>query len=146
MTPSQEQFARVQRYVSRIRRAGATDEDYDDLLAFFMHAWHLADWASNDSMVGRSLEEIKRDAKTYPALVICADLADGIKHFRLTLPPRDYAHVTRKDIKVFEGVDRLATAKFTFTLPDGSTRDALALAEQIVANWSTLLARYGIAL
>jgi hypothetical protein len=146
MTPSQEQFARLQRYVSRIRRAGASDEGYDDLIAFFMHAWHFADWASNDSTVGLTLKQIQQEAKTYPALAICADIADGIKHFQLTKPSRDFARVTHKDIQVFEGSDRPATAVYTFTLPDGSTRDALALAEQIVTDWRALLARYGIGL
>jgi hypothetical protein len=63
MSPTHQQFARVQRYLARLRRAGATDDDYDDLLSLFMHAWHLADWMSHDPAVNRQLSTIHKDAQ-----------------------------------------------------------------------------------
>jgi hypothetical protein len=48
MSLAQEQFARVTRYLVRMKRMGGTDEDADDMYSFFVHAWHLMDWTSND--------------------------------------------------------------------------------------------------
>src|SRR5215467_2910982 len=54
MSPAQEQFIRLRRFLARMEKRGATDDDTDDLYSFFMHAWHLIDWASNDQSIART--------------------------------------------------------------------------------------------
>ena len=145
MNLAQQQFARLERYLHRIGRAGTTDEDYDDLLSFFMHAWHLADWAANDPTVGRSLRDIQNDAKQYPAIEACAGLANGIKHVTLTRPSRIPPQITNKDIQAYEGSKApSATASYQITLPDGLMRNALTLAQEVVRDWRALISGYGV--
>jgi len=142
MSPAQEQFARLERYLVRLGGRGATADDRDDLLAFFMHAWHMADWASNDPTLHRTLHEIRSAAKADPHIAICSDLADGIKHLVLTKPPRAYGQLTSRIVAV-AGLEH-PTASYSVTLPDGSVRDALTLAESTVKAWRKILTGYGL--
>lgn len=40
---------------------GASDEVTDDLYTFFLYAWHLIDWASNDPTIGRTYNQVTAD-------------------------------------------------------------------------------------
>jgi hypothetical protein len=74
----------------------------------------------------------------------CKDIANHTKHLVLDRPPRPAPQITGKDIRMFAGANRPAEASFTFTFPDGSKRDALQLAREVVADWEQLLKRYGL--
>ncbi len=133
MTPSHEQLARVYRWLHRIEKQGASDEDYDDLLAFFLNCWHLKDWIENDSTLSSAVTgNIEREAEAYESLQICADICNRTKHLKLTRPPREGAEVTRKDIRVTVERGSSAIARYQITDVDGSTWDALDLAKQAV--------------
>lgn len=148
MSPAQEQFFRMKRYLNRMEKRGATDEDTDDLYSFFLHAWHLLDWSSNDSTVnhGQDPEIVKRQlsGEITTSIVRCEDIANRMKHLDLTRPPRVAPAITNKHIWVGLGSDRPAEASFIFTFPDGSKRDALDLASEVVTDWERLLKRYGV--
>lgn len=147
MSPAQEQFRRVIHYLRRMERMGATDEDTEDMYTFFMHAWHLCDWVSNDPTLNqkRSLEVIRKSDCT-DSIRLCGDIADGRKHYTLTRPPRQYGEVTLKDIRITPGAGIPAQARYQFTFPDGSKRDALDFAREIVRDWEGILSRYGVSL
>ncbi len=146
MSSAAEQFPRVVRYLNRLERKGATDEDRDDMFAFFMNCWHLTDWVANDPAVLRNTSSIQNDAKTFPSLAACEAIANGSKHLLLTRPPRPTPHISHADVAAWDGsTDRPAEASYTFTMGDGSEEDALTLARQAVADWRTLLNCYGIA-
>jgi hypothetical protein len=90
MSPAQEQLARVKRYLGRMERMGAADDDTDDMYSFFMHAWHLADWAFSDPTLNPrplNLAHLKKVDATN-AIQLCGDIAEARKHHTLTLPPR----------------------------------------------------------
>jgi len=146
MSPAQEQFARMKRYLARMEKRGATDEDTDDLYSFFLHAWHLMDWSSNDSTVncGKSPEDMKAQLRGVITTSIgrCEDIANRTKHLNLTRPPREAPEITNKHIWV--GGNRPAEAVFIFTFPDDTTRDALDLANEVMTDWKRLLKRYGV--
>lgn len=147
MSSAQEQFARMKRYLTRMERKVASDEGSDDVFSFFLHAWHLIDWAGNDPAVGLKVAEVKQEVRVkFPQTVwLCGDIADGSKHLVLTRPkPRDVPLPIR-DIRVFAGIDRPSEVSFRFKFSDGKTRDALTLAHQVVADWERLLRQYGIA-
>ena len=147
MTPTQEQFARVVRYLKRLERKGATDDDRDDMFAFFLNCWHLCDWAGNDPALGRDTRTIQRDAKAFPSLASCELIANGTKHLVLTQPKRPTPYISHADVAAWDGAeDRPAEATYTFTFGGGGTEDALTLARQAVSDWRLLLARYGVAL
>ncbi len=145
MSPTQEQFERVLRYLNRMERKGATEEDRDDMFAFFLNCWHLCDWVANDASVGRRLETVQLDAKAFSSLASCELIANGSKHLVLTRPPRPTPHITHADVHAWDGADdRPAEASYTFSFGSGS-EDALTLARHAVADWRILLARYGVA-
>ena len=90
----QEQFERVKRFLKRIVVSPGTDRDnqyIDDVWSFFVHAWSLKDWIKNDDTIQRI--DIESIVKSYPSLMVCADLANGAKHFKIGVsgshpPPR----------------------------------------------------------
>lgn len=88
-----EQFARVERYLKRIRNVYSGDNFIlwddrvcveDDILSFFMHCHHLQDWVVNLNKVGIEFDQIKQFIESHKSLQICADLANQSKHCRLT--------------------------------------------------------------
>ena len=145
MSPAQEQFARVKRYLARMEKKGATDEDTDDLHSFFLHAWHLTDWASYDPAFATKnvFDEITDPIRK------CKDIAHRAKHLELTKPPRKAPEITGKDIRVGLASNpisrRPAEASYIFTFPDGTQRDALELAREVVMEWEVILRRHAIA-
>jgi hypothetical protein len=152
MSPAQEQFARMKRYLLRMEKKGATDEDTDDLYSFFLHAWHLIDWASHDPALGTDPELARKKllADITKAISGCKDIANRTKHLELTKPPRQAPEITTKNISVglvSKPQDRRpAVATYIFTLPDGSPREALEFAHEVAQDWERLLKGYGIAL
>jgi hypothetical protein len=142
----------MKRYLLRMEKKGATDEDTDNLYSFFLHAWHLIDWASNDPALGTDPKIAKEKllADITKSIWDCKDIANRTKHLELTQPPRQAPEITRKDIRVGLASNpqsrRSAEASYIFTLPDGSTREALEFARDVVRDWGKILIQYGIAL
>jgi hypothetical protein len=143
MSPAQEQFSRMKRYLVRMERREASDDDTDDMYSFFLHAWHLIDWASNDPTVGRTYDEVKADVPN--SIRLCEDIANRAKHLELTRPLRPAPQALRHR-RMFTGSDRQSEVSFSFKFSNGTTKDALTLANEVVADWEQLLKRYGLSL
>jgi hypothetical protein len=79
-----EQYDRVNRWHARI--VGSTSfepRDVDDFYAFFVCCFHLKDWLKNDPSLDRGIgcaAEVFIKTRTV-ALQLCADVANGSKHF-----------------------------------------------------------------
>jgi hypothetical protein len=143
LSPAQEQLARAKRYLKRMERMGTTDEDTDDMYSFFIFAWHLADWTANDPTLNPR-PTLKQLQEATPSIKLCGDIADGMKHFILTRPkPRPYGEVTFKDIRITPGEG--TQARYRFTFPDGTTKDAVDFAREIVKGWEGILRQYRVA-
>jgi hypothetical protein len=94
LTGWRAQYERMQRSYARVTASHASSVAYDDNLHHFMQdCWHLKEWILNDpaTRIGKA---IKDHVKGYPSLLICADLANGSKHLKLTKKPRVGAKVT----------------------------------------------------
>ena len=145
MSPAQEQFDRIRRYSSPGNPEGVGDEHYyDDVLAFFVHAWHMIDWTGNDLTLGLSVERVRKDAMAKTGIARCQDIANHTKHLELDRPRRS-PPMTNVDVYAWDGaVDRPFELYFTFKFPDGFTSDALSLARQGVGEWQSLLRTYGV--
>ena len=61
------------------------DVEFDDLLQFAIQSmWHVKDWILNDpSLSDKAKKPVNDDVHSRRCLLICADLANGIKHMRL---------------------------------------------------------------
>lgn len=147
MSPAQEQFARVKRYLVRMERKAASDEGTDDLYSFFLHAWHLLDWTGNDPAVGRTYKQLKEEVRVNlsRSIWLCRDIADATKHLVLTRPKARAAPRVLRGVRMFIGSDRPSEISFRFKFPDGSKKDALSLARKVVVDCEQLLTRYGLA-
>ena len=120
------------------------EESTDDLYSFFLHAWHFIDWAGNDPAIG-GVDKLRAEVKRAfsHSIWLCRDIAEGTKHLVLTdrTAPQSF-----KDHRIYVGDDRPSEVVFKFKFPDGTIKDALTLASEVVADWDKLLARYGLAI
>jgi hypothetical protein len=100
-------------------------------------------------MVGPIAKNVKKKlfADITPSIRLCRDIANARKHVVLTKPtPRPSPQMTRMNTKITPGSGNPSESSFTFSFPDGSTKDALTLAREVVADWKLLLTRYGLAI
>ena len=86
-----EQYDRMLRWFERLHEQGEIDERRrDDFYAFFLICFHLKDWLKNDPAVQQSLPDIDKTVEAFingkPALRLCADLANGVKHLARDKP------------------------------------------------------------
>lgn len=94
MSKYAEQLDRVRRYYNRFKSINdgmehtmSTDHYVDDVHAFFLNCHHLKDWLKNDSSYSAHADQEIEDYVTKtPALAICADICNGLKH--LVLDPK----------------------------------------------------------
>lgn len=155
-----EQFERVQRFLVRIESVNPKLElvpeeqlEQEDMLwAFFQNSWHLKDWiASDDAAPTKLSKPIERLCKQYPSLMICADLANRTKHFRLKKPPRVDAKVIRQiAVQVGDSAARgestsMSEVRYRYTIVDntGKSYDVLEIARQAVKDWKNLISSNG---
>lgn len=88
-----EQWARMERYYAKIHNARFglmapealwTPEQranvHDDMMTYFVHAYHLRDWLKADGI------HVTGEFASKEVLRICADLANATKHVELTNP------------------------------------------------------------
>ncbi len=94
------QLARARRLLDRVANRTAPSQeaflarldDYqDDLYSFFVSCWHVKDWLQNDPLLSSAIGAdaialvVKDVHRSFP-LLICGDVANGIKHLGLTEP------------------------------------------------------------
>jgi len=86
----QEQFTRLNRWYERFKVINdgkihdePSDFYQDNVYAFFMNCYHLKDWIKNDPSVASVVDNIEAYINNNPALSLCADICNGLKHLRL---------------------------------------------------------------
>ena len=143
MSNARRQLETARRYHEGLRALPATDAGHDQLRAFFENCWHVKDHAKED--LDRSLHDVfEKAAECSIYLMIAADVANRSKHVILKRIDRLGAAVTVKHIQAFDGPEtRSATATYTIVLRDGSSYDAVGVADHALSDWETVLAKYG---
>jgi hypothetical protein len=144
----QWQWQRVQMHLKEIRavysgRDGGTDDALDATLSFFEVVHHLKDWLGNDSSSGLTRGDGDALIAASPMLKLCADLANGSKHFTLTSARTGdrSTGITRNDVTV--SIDTGVTHRF-YVGSGGTEHDALQIAEAAVAEWTGFLTSKGL--
>jgi len=141
-----EQLERTRRYLKRIRdiyagvsTADRTNEDCaDDVLSFFVHCHHIADWIATLNLVGVERSEVEGFVDEHRELRICTDLSNGTKHCRLTRKTRTkrQPHLASTQFRSGGGYTK---GKFQI-LSDDEFFDALKLAEDCMKLWDEFVA------
>ena len=162
-----DQLDRVRRALKKLENLGtviATENvtipadkqmDYVDALhAYFQYAWHLKDWIKNDDAAPATLRAAVRRMETEQdwinSLMLCADVANGSKHFRLTrnsrLDAKMQAQIMIRIVdQVFDKNQGSTSVGFSYQIvePSGTTYDALDLARQSLSDWENLITSNG---
>lgn len=147
-----EQIERTKRYLSRIEAlyegvfssSGHDKDSYDDdVISFFIHCYHIRDWVIHLNLLGVTAAEIDSYINQHHALMVCADLANGSKHCKLTRSLRTsrQPHIAGKERQTstcYTGSEGGEVMKCKYTILSGEELlDALELAKECVAIWDS---------
>jgi hypothetical protein len=145
----QMQWARVQRRLDDVRavytgRPGGTDAAVDTVQSFFEAVHHLKDWLGNNPSSGVTKAAGDALINASPVLQLCADLANGSKHFKLTTSRTGDTSTTiaRNDVTVFAGTG--TSAHRFYAVSAGIEYDILQLTEAAVREWTQFLSGRGL--
>lgn len=152
-----EQLNRAKRYLVRVEKlykgifsseGHDTDAYDDDVISFFIHCYHIRDWIVYMCNPAPTLKQIDEFINRNRSLMICADLANGSKHCRLTRKLR-----TEKQPQVY-GKERHTSLwltgngggevmKCTYAIVSNNEElDALALAKESIKLWESFLTEF----
>jgi hypothetical protein len=164
----QEQLMRTRRWLKRFQEATSllsTVEGSvppDDLLsrfepyvncedyayAFFQNCWHLKDWILRDSDAPVALKEAVKKIEqesAVDALMLCADVANGSKHFAHGRSSRRGGQRS-VEIEIDIGpTGDTEIANYSFTVVDNkdNRHDPLLLAQQSLSEWEKIITDNG---
>ena len=146
-----EQFERSKRYLERIRiiyfgyfsSIGHDKDSYDDdVISFFIHCYHIRDWFIHLNTASLSAGDVDKYINSHLSLRICADLANGTKHCRLTRSLRTdrQPHIVNKQRETStwvtsDGGGEYMKSKYS-VMSGEELYDALDLAEDCMELWS----------
>jgi len=148
------QLERAKRYLGRIRKiysgvfstSGHSKESYDDdVISFFIHCYHIRDWLIHLEEFNVTKSEIDLYIDSQNALKICADLANGSKHCKLTrtLRTERQPHIGDKEYRTeiwFSGGSGGETMQARYTISSYMEKhDVLSLAEECVRLWDEFI-------
>jgi hypothetical protein len=142
-----DQWRRVQRWLERIEATPKSSTEYDDFIwAFFQNCWHLKDWIKNDQGLSSHFRRgVERLALSERSLRVCADLANGTKHFELQKPKDGPgARHSHRVLRVVAGDSSKTEIDYFLVLGDGSQVNALTIAREAVEAWRRLLTAEGL--
>lgn len=153
-----EQFERVKRYYTRFQKLNdgrphdvPSEEYIDDVYAFFQNCYHFKEYLKNDSAFTKhSNQDIENFVTNTPALAICADICNGLKHLTLSKPPRsgDTPTIVGKNIALSInetiGSNKPAEVKIKATIGiehKGTKLDAFQVATDALRAWSSFISQ-----
>ncbi len=107
---------------------------------FFIHCHHISDWIIKLNRVGETKTAINKFINEHNELIICADLCNGQKHFRLERVRGDrQPHVSGKEwiITTYTPeADKPVIFRAKYRIVAGNEiYDALGLAEKCIDLW-----------
>lgn len=149
-----EQFERARRYLTRIENiysgifsSSSHNKDYydNDVISFFIHCYHIRDWIIHLNEIGVTARQVDSYIDSHHALKVCADLANGSKHCKLTRSlRRDYQpHIAGKARQTStrltdNGGGEMMQSKYT-VLSNTAFFDALELAKECTQLWESYM-------
>jgi hypothetical protein len=149
-----EQFNRVERYLKRIEAiyegvplsSNYDKQSYDDdVMSFFIHCYHVKDWLIHDEKLSITKNNVDEYIKNNRELSVCADLANGLKHCRLTHKTwtEDQPHVSGSErlVSKFSEEPSIMSCKYRI-MSNNKTLDALTLAKECVQLWRDFFAKF----
>lgn len=126
--------------------SGHDKEAYDDdVVSFFIHCYHVRDWIIHLNRLGITARQVDSYIDSHSALKMCADLANGSKHCKLTrsLRTNRQPHISGKERQTSTwltggGGGEVMKCKYTI-LSSTDFIDALELARECVRLWESYI-------
>jgi hypothetical protein len=150
---SVEQLERCTRWFGRLKRVAegleepqSVEHHRDDYFAFFMNCYHLKDWIKKDPSVQHLHDLVERYIDQSPALSICADICNGLKHLTLNSsrsgvsPTVHPGNFWRLQIGLTPGSVPVITGIGFRVVTDAANYDAYDLARDCLKEWELFLA------
>ncbi len=85
------QYERMHRWSKRallaLKKNELSEEDLDDIYAFFIAAFSIRDWVKNSSEI--QIQDFDQNLHSFKFWGLCRDMANGLKHFELNSPSYD---------------------------------------------------------
>jgi hypothetical protein len=139
-----EQWNRTKRWLKKFEGANPLImPNCDDVVyAFFQNSWHLKDWIKNDESIPiETRKSVERIVKSYPARILCADLANGSKHLALKNPRSGVVAPTLvQSLKIVGGDSSKTRLDYEVMCDDGTRVQALDIAHEVQAAWLDIFA------
>lgn len=110
----------------------------DDIFSFFQNCFHLRDWIYNAPEFGPR-PSVRRLVNRSAGLSVCADIANGLKHLRLS-QPRRRARIGPSD-RPAARQGQTTYAVFVTVIVDGTERDGFEIAQDCVREWEAYVER-----
>jgi hypothetical protein len=148
-----ETYDRMKRTRARLRESEPiADQLRDDFYHFFLHCFHLKDWLKNDvavpKEVGGRAEQLFDKSKAPSPLVLCADIANGVKHLHLDKPRVDPDALLSAAVSAFQPsafqADAYQTTGMIVLKIGGDRLSALVIADKCIAAWDRFLRDEGL--
>lgn len=139
----QEQFKRLGRWYERFKNINDgqihdknSDFYLDDVYAFFINCYQLKDWIKNDPSAASVVDRVEAYINNNPALSLCADICNGLKHLHLdSARSGERPKFGKKVAKLRIGSGPITIAlKYEIKTNSGTT-DAFDLATKCMKAW-----------
>lgn len=142
-----EQWLRVQSWYDRVApilaapprpRAPSEARAADDVFAFFMNCYHLADWLQNDRADPHP--EARAFVDRTEVLRVCRDLCNGLKHAVLDAkrPTTTYSRMTTTAEVTYHFPE--PAVRWLIVVDDGDERDMSVVADECMTAWRGFIA------
>jgi hypothetical protein len=148
-----QQMARTYRFLDRYKTSRNIPIDVeperfneleDFLWAFFQNCWHINDWIRHDESLPKTLRDaVSEDVKINTAILMAADLANGMKHFSRK-SEREKVGAQCRQISAIPNADYTWLFDHEISLRDGTRHSALEAGEAAMNAWSEILCRHGM--
>lgn len=145
------QWKRAERSLARLRGIVPLTSHYafhvtdDDLVHCFTDIWHVKDWLRNDADVPIDVrDQVEAYVQSRPMLQLAGDLANGMKHLKLTKRAHTGDFGTRRlDVHV-TGDPTVGLRSTIRVTSNGFTHDATVVALRAMDNWREFLVNHDL--
>jgi hypothetical protein len=118
-------LAKAKRELARFEADVSVDHVYN----FFVTAYHIADYLNAG---------LQKQGQNIPLIRLCKDACNKAKHMKLAPHPSDM-----KTPKYYT-VGSIPSVEWCIIWPDGSSREFVSFAREVIAKWEKLFALHGI--
>lgn len=113
--------------------------------------WHIRDWIKNNESIPKDAQEAAKRMRNDRYISICRDLANASKHFKLNKNYKNRKTDSAKSVQEPYGTGRFGKGiygtgeeEITITCSDGTSYNALKLANDILQTWENFFTTYNI--